>query len=61
MSTSYAMMASSVTLLAEDERVEVDEVVEAGGAAICVQGCLSLSCALLCQTVAASMAHMKVK
>ena len=36
MRTSYAMMASSVTPLAEDEGAEVDRAVEARGAAVCV-------------------------
>ena len=36
MRTSYAMMASSVTSLAEDEGAEVDGAVEVGGAAIYV-------------------------
>ena len=56
MRTSYAMMASSVTPPTEDKGA-----IEAGGAAISVRGCLGLSCAALCQTVVASMAHMKVK
>ena len=56
MRTSYAMMASNVTPLAEDEGTEVDGVVEARGAAVYVWGRLSLSCASLCRTVVASMA-----
>ena len=56
MRTSCAMMASSVTPPTEDKGA-----VEAGGAAISIRGCLSLSCAALYQTVVASMAHMKVK
>ena len=59
--TSYAMMALSVTPLAEDEGVEVDGVVEAGGATICVWGYLSLSCAALYLTVAVSMAPITEK
>ena len=43
MHISYAMMASSVTSPADDEGAEVDGAVEAGGAAVCVWGCLSLS------------------
>ena len=58
MHTSCAMMASSVSLPAEDEGAEVDEAVEARGAAVYVWGCLGLSCAVLCQTIAASMAHI---
>ena len=61
MRTSCAMMASSVTPLVENEGAEVDGTVEAGGAAVCVWGYLGLSCAALRRTVAASMAHMKVK
>ena len=56
MRTSCAMMASSVIPPAKDEEVEVDGVVEAGGAAFCVWGCLGLNCAVLHQTVAAFMA-----
>ena len=40
-------MASSVTLPAEEERVEKDGAVEARGAAMCVWGYLSLNCAVL--------------
>ena len=36
MHTSYAMMGSKVTPPAEDERVEVDGVEEAGGVAVSV-------------------------
>ena len=43
MSTSCAMMASSVTPPAEDEGVEVDGVVEAEGVAISVHDRLSRS------------------
>ena len=45
--TSCTMMASSVTPLAAKEGEEVDGVVEAGGAAICVWG---LPRAKLCKT-----------
>ena len=55
------MMASSVTPPSEDEGAEADEAVEARGAAIFVWGCLGRSYVALHQTVAASMAHMKVK
>ena len=61
MHTSCAMMASSVTLPVEEERVEKDGAVEAGGASMCVWGCLSLNCAMLHQTVAMSMAHVYKK
>ena len=61
MCTSYAMMALRVTPLAEDEGVEVDGVVEAGGVTISVRGHLSLSSASLRRTVAASMALITVK
>ena len=40
MCTSYALMASSVTPPAEEEGVEVDGVVEVGGATVSVQGYL---------------------
>ena len=60
MRTSYAMMASSVTPLAEDEGAEMDGAVEARGAVVCVWGCLGQSCAVLRQTIAASM-EIKVK
>ena len=56
MHTSCAMMASSVTPPTEDEEVEVDEAVEAGGAVVCVWGYLSLNCAVLHRIVATSMA-----
>ena len=36
MCTRCAMMASSVTPLVEEERVEVDGAVETGGVAVCV-------------------------
>ena len=55
------MMASSVTPLAAKEGEEVDGVVEAGGAAICVWGYLERSCAKLRFTVAVSMAHIYKK
>ena len=54
-------MATSVTPLAEDEGVDVDGAVEAGGVAISIRGRLSLSCALLHRTVAASMAYITKK
>ena len=41
------MMTSSFTLLVEDEGAEVDGTVEAGGAAVLVQGCLERSCTIL--------------
>ena len=55
------MMASSVTPPADDEGAEVDRVVEAGGAAIYVWGCLGLSCAAFRLTVAAFMAPITEK
>ena len=55
------MMASSVTPPAEDEGVKVDGVVEDGGAAVSIWGCLGQSYAALHRTVATSMAHMNVK
>ena len=58
MHTSYAMMASSVTPPVEDKRAVVDGAVEAEGVAVSIWGHLSLSCALLCLMVAASMAHI---
>ena len=58
MHTSYATMASSVTPPAKDEGEEVDGAVEVGGVVVFVQGRLGLSCASLCQTVVASMAHI---
>ena len=61
MHTSYAMMALSVTPPTKDEGMEVDRVVEAGGAAVSVLGCLGRSCAALRQAVATSMAHLNVK
>ena len=61
MRISYAMMALSVTPPIEDEGAEVDGAVEAGGAAIAIQGCLDRSCVVLLLTIAASMAHMNVK
>ena len=61
MCTSYAMMASSVTPLAEDEGAEEDGVVEARRAAIPIRSCLDRSYVALCRTVVASMAHMNVK
>ena len=55
------MMVSSVIPPAEDEGAKVDGAVEAGGVAVSVRGCLDLSCALLCRTVVASMAHITEK
>ena len=43
MCISYATMASSVTLLIEDEGAEVDGVVEVGGAVVSVHGHLGRS------------------
>ena len=54
-------MASSVTLPAEEERVEKDGAVEARGAAMCVWGYLSLNCDVLHRTLAMSMAHIYKK
>ena len=61
MHTSCATVASSVTPPAKDEGEEVDGVVEVGGVVVSIQGRLGLSCASLCQTVVASMAHITVK
>ena len=61
MRTSYAMMDSNVTPPAEDEGAEKDGVIEAGRAAVCVWGCLSLNCAVLRQMIATSTAHIYVK
>ena len=61
MCASYNMMALRVTPPAEDEGEEVDGAVEARGAVMSVRGCLNRSCAALRRTVAALMAHMKVK
>ena len=61
MRTSYAIMASSVTPPTEEEGVEVDGAIEAGGATIYIWGCLERSFAKFRLTVAASMAHMNVK
>ena len=58
MRTSCAMMTSSVSPPAEDEGAEVDGAIEARGAVVYVWGCLGLRFAVLCQTVAASMAHI---
>ena len=55
------MMASSVTSPANDEGVEVDGVVEVGGATIYIWGYLSLSYAALRLTVIASMAPVTEK
>ena len=59
MHTSCAMMSSRVTPLVEEEEVDVDRAVEAGG--IVVSNRLERSCASLHLTVAASMAHMTWK
>ena len=40
MHTSYATMASKVTPPVEDERAEVDGVVEAGGATVSIRAAL---------------------
>ena len=55
------MMASSVTPPAEDNGAEVDGVVEARGAVVCVWGCLGLSYAALRLAVAASMSPIMEK
>ena len=54
-------MASSVTPPIEDEGVEVDGAVEAGGTVVFVWGCRSLSCAALHLMVAMSMAPIMEK
>ena len=61
MHTSCAMMASSVTLLAEGEEADVDGAVEAGGVAVSIRGHLDLSYSSLRRMVAASMALITVK
>ena len=61
MHTNCATMASSVIPPVEDEGVEVDGSVEAGGATVCVWGCLNLGCAVLRLTVATSMAPIMEK
>ena len=61
MRTSCAMMASSVTLSAEDEGAEVDGVVEVRGVAVFVQCRLGLSYALLYLMVVTSMAYITEK
>ena len=61
MCTSCAMIASSVTPPAEDNGAEVDGVVEAGGAVVCVWGCLGLSYAALRLAVAAFMSPIMEK
>ena len=53
---SCAMMSSKVTPPIEEEGVDVDGVVEAGG--IAIPGHLERSCASLHLTVVAFMAHM---
>ena len=49
------MIASRVTPPAEKDGAKMD------GVAIYVWGCLGLNCAMLCRTVAASMAPMTKK
>ena len=61
MHTSYAMMASSITPPIEEEGAEVDGVIEAEGATVCVWSCLGLNCAMLHRTVVAAMAHIYEK
>ena len=61
MRTSCAMMDSNVTPPAEDEGAEKDGVIEAGRAAVCVWGCLSLNYAVLHQMIATSTAHIYMK
>ena len=55
------MMASSVTPPAEDDGAEVDGVVEARGAVVCVWGYLGLSYAALRLAVAAFMSPIMEK
>ena len=55
------MMASSVTPPTENEEVEVDGVVEAGGAVVSVWGYLERSYTILRLIVVTSMAHMNEK
>ena len=54
-------MASRVTPPAEDKGAEVDGAIKAGGVAVSIRGHLGLSCALLRQMVAVSMALIIVK
>ena len=53
------MMSPSITLPIEEEGTDVDGAKWEGGVA--ESNCLGRNCALLHFTVAASMAHMKVK
>ena len=55
------MITSKVILPIEEEGAEVDGAKEVGGATICVWGPCGLSCALLHQTVSASMAPIMEK
>ena len=64
MRCSYAMMSPSDTLLVEEEGADVDGenrdgVKWEGGVA--ESNCCDLNCAMLCLTVAASMAHITEK
>ena len=61
MRTSCAMMAVSITPPAKEDGAEVDEAVEARGAAVSVRSCLGRSYAALRRMVAATMAHINVK
>ena len=61
MRTSCAMMALRVTPPTEAEGAKVDGAIKAGGVAVSIRGRLGLSCALLRQMVAASMALITVK
>ena len=55
------MIALRFTPPADEEGAEVDGAKEVGGATICVWGRCGLSCALLHQTVSASMAPIMEK
>ena len=61
MRTSCVMMASSVTLLIEEEEMKVEGVVEVGRAAASVYVHLGRSCASLHLTVATLMAPLMEK
>ena len=61
MHTSCTMMASRVTPPIEDEGVEVDGAIEAGGVVVFVWGSLSLSYASLRLTVVAFMTFITMK
>ena len=55
------MTASRVTILVEVKGADVEGAEEVGGATVCVFGHRGLSCASLCQMVAASMVPITEK